>query len=146
MMERLWGTLADALSSWSLVRETLPHGTWGLTRFDRQEVVIDRDLTEVEAHCTLVHELEHVARGPAPPGWEAQEENRVNRITARRLLPNVAAVADALAWADWQIEVAAEELGVDEDVLAWRLNTMSHPAELGYMRKRFEDEGESHAS
>lgn len=142
-MDRLWGVLGDKLSRWTLVRQPLPPGVWGLTRYEEQQVVIADDLSCVEAHCTLVHELVHVHRGPPPPGWEAQEEHRVSTIAARKLLPDLAAVADALVWADWRLHEAAEELDVDEDTLRWRLKTLTHPAEVGYMKRRFA-EGEDH--
>lgn len=141
-MEHLWAALRDAVrQQWTLTRGDLPLGTWGLTRHEEKEVVIATGLTEVEARCTLVHELVHVDRGPVPAGWQAQEENRVSRIAARELLPSIRRVADALVWADWCLHEAAEELDVDVDTLGWRLRTLAHPVEISYMRKRF-DEGE----
>jgi len=136
-MDSLWGRLGGQLERWTLVRAVLPMGTWGLTDFEKREVVLAEGLSEVEETCTLVHELVHVERGPAPPGWEAQEEDRVSRIAARRLLPDLGTVADALIWAGWHIGAAAEELGVDEDTLRWRLRTLQHPGEHDFMQNRF---------
>lgn len=141
-MDHLWESHDASRRCWTLTRETLPLGTWGITRFDQRQVVIADGLSETEAHCTLMHELVHVERGPVPAGREAQEEDRVSRIAARRLLPDLATVADALIWSDWCLPEAAEELGVDDDTLVWRLATLAHPAEIGYMRRRFPDEGD----
>lgn len=124
-MDDLWGPLSEELTGWTLTMGILPLGTWGLTNFKTRQITIDRRLLTVEARCTLHHEAEHARRGPVPYGLAAREEYRVNKIVARTLLPDLRAVADALNWADWRLPEAADELGVDEDTLQWRLETLT---------------------
>lgn len=142
-MDHLWGTLGETLSRWTLARGDLPPGVWGLTEFDEHRVVIADGLTNTESRCTLAHELVHVERGPAPVWWVAQEEERVSRIAARRLLPDIEAVADAIVWARWDLEQAADELDVDVDTLQWRLRCLDDAGEIEMMQARFADGGEA---
>lgn len=109
-------------------------GPMGWSRHSTQTVSLRRDLTYAERRCTLEHELLHLERGPVPVGWVAQDEERVRRETARRMLPDVRAVGEALAWAHTEHE-AADELGVDVYVLRYRLRHL-HPAERGYLHAR----------
>lgn len=87
-----------------------------------------------------MHEVLHAERGPVPVGLADREELRVCRIAAQELLPDVRVIADALAWAQWDLEAAAEELWVDEDTLWVRLRHMNHPAERAYMHNRFKED------
>lgn len=114
-------------------------GPMGLTDFEAGTISLRRGMSQAERRSTVLHECVHVERGPVPFGLVGKEEERVCRQVARELLPNVRAIADALAWADWDLVDAAEELWVDEDVLRCRLESMTHPAERAYMKQRFEE-------
>lgn len=94
-------------------------------------------MTQAERRSTILHECLHVERGPALSTLAAREELRVEKETARLLLPNIKDVADALAWARSTAE-AADELWVDEQLLRCRL-TYLHPAERGYLQQRLSD-------
>lgn len=109
-------------------------GPMGWSRHSTQTVSLRSDLTYAERRCTLEHELIHLERGPVPVGWVAQDEERVRRETARRMLPCIREIGEALAWAACEDE-AADELAVDRYVLRYRLRHL-HPAERGYLHNR----------
>lgn len=109
-------------------------GPMGWTRHSTQTVSIRDNLSWAERRCTLQHELIHLERGPVPSGWVSQDEERVRRETARRMLPDMHPLGEALAWAHDEHE-AADELGVDVQVLRYRLRHL-HPAERGYLLRR----------
>lgn len=109
-------------------------GPMGRAIFGVQTVSLRDDLTRAERRCTLMHELLHLDNGPQPWGLRAKEEEQVRRRTARLMLPDVEALAEALAWSDSLVE-AAEELGVDVHVLRKRLRHL-RPAEIRYVRRR----------
>lgn len=111
-------------------------GQMGRSRHSTQTISLRRGMSYEERRCTVQHELIHLERGPAPLGWVAQDEERVRRETACRLLPNIRPVGDAIAWA-LSPEEAAEELAVDIHVLRYRLRHMS-PAERRWMRSRLQ--------
>lgn len=95
-------------------------GVWGATD-GKSRIWLDRRLGQAERRCTLAHELEHLRRGhqgcqPAPV------EASVHAAAARRLIPDVHHLADALVWARGDLAVAADELWVDEQTLAARLH------------------------
>lgn len=112
-------------------------GPMGWARHSTQTVSLRDDLTYAERRCTLEHELLHLERGPVPIGWVAQDEERVRRETARRMLPDVRVLGEALAWALSEDE-AADELAVDVYVLRTRLRHL-HPAERGYLWNRLSE-------
>ena len=138
-MHHPWRRLRE-LADWTLRWARLPHGLLGHTDYDTRTVTLDDRLTQAERRCTIDHEVEHIHRGPAVMDhlWP-REERTIDRIVAQRLLPDVTLIADALAWADWDLDLAADELWVDRATLACRLETMTHPAERVYMRNRFEE-------
>jgi hypothetical protein len=84
-------------------------------------IVLERSLGQVERRCTLAHELEHLRRGDRGCQPEVVEA-RVRHAAARWLLPDPGTVADALVWAGGDLEVAADELWVDEPTLRARLD------------------------
>lgn len=93
----------------------------GFTLFDEKVISLRSNLTWEERRCTVLHECLHAERGPTLVGVLAErEELRVRRETARLLLPSVAEVAEALAWAH-SVDEAAVELLVDVGVLLDRL-------------------------
>lgn len=109
-------------------------GPMGLTTHSTATVSLRRGMTWEERRCTLQHELEHVESGPVPAGLREKDEERVRRLTALRMIPDIRPVGDALAWA-LSGEEAADELGVDLDVLTYRLRHL-HPTERGWLMRR----------
>lgn len=110
-------------------------GPMGLATYADQSVSLREDLTPAERRCTLMHELLHLSNGPQPWGLRAKEEEQVRRTTARVMLPDLEALAEALAWTGLALEEAADELRVDIHVLRKRLRHL-RPAELRYLRRR----------
>lgn len=101
-------------------RELHPSGTRGVTDGVRR-IWLDSRLTQVERRCTLAHELVHIKAGHTgcqPTAVEA----RVEAAAARYLLPDAAAIGDALVWARGRLPVAADELWVDVPTLTTRLD------------------------
>ncbi|UIU47041.1 hypothetical protein [Microcystis phage MinS1] len=115
-------------------------GPAGVTNFVAGTISLRRDLTQAERRTTILHECLHVERGPALSTLAAREELRVERETARLLMPDVRAIGEALAWAT-SLEEAADELWVDTQSLRVRLRYL-HPAERGWLRRRLEDHEE----
>lgn len=112
----------------------------GETDFEAGTISLRRGMTWEERRCTVLHEVIHVERGPVPMGLAAMEELRVEKMTARQMLPSVRKIGDAYAWAAGDDEGAARELGVDVHVLRTRMKYMTHPAERGYLARRFEED------
>lgn len=75
-----------------------------------------------QRRCTLAHELIHLQRGGLPddPVAAAEEEQLVDRITARLLIPHLDELADVLSHTGSHRE-AARVLHVDVATLAARL-------------------------
>lgn len=115
-------------------------GPAGLTRFAAGEVSLRRGMTQAERRSTICHELVHVERGPAVRGYAGREELEVSKEAARRLLPDIRWVGEALAWS-LDLDEAAEELWVDRGTLRVRLEHL-HPAERAYLRRRLAHDGE----
>jgi hypothetical protein len=113
------------------------HGPMGLADHQEQTVSLRRGMTWAQRRCTLTHELLHLERGPALSTTKHQDEERVRRETARRMIPDVRILGEALAWALDEHE-CADELGVDVPVLRYRLRHL-HPAERGYLCRRLVD-------
>jgi hypothetical protein len=112
----------------------------GVTDFARETISLRRGMTWAERRCTVLHECLHVERGPVPMGMADREELRVAKETAFLMLPDVREIGDAFAWALGDVEAAAHELGVDEETLRIRMKYMTHPAERGYLARRFDEE------
>lgn len=116
----------------------LAPGVWGATDGEHR-VWLDHRLGQVERRCTLAHELEHVRRGHRGCQPEVVER-AVHAAAARRLVPCVHQLADALVWARGDMQVAADELWVDEDTLTARLDPRHlHPAERAILVARMEE-------
>lgn len=99
----------------------LPPGQLGAT--DGHRIWIAKNLTIRERRCTLAHELVHIDLDLVSDVTWASEQ-RVRDVTARRLLPDIDAVASALA-GGVDMATASEELWVTEDVLTDRLTTLA---------------------
>jgi hypothetical protein len=103
-------------------------GIWGAGDGESR-IWLDKRLGQVERRCTLAHELEHLHRGHRGC-QDPVTEAHVAAMAARHLLPDPHAVADALVWSRGDLEVAADELWVDEPTLRARLDARHlHPAE-----------------
>lgn len=113
----------------------------GETDFEASTISIRRNLTWEERRCTVLHECLHVERGPVLLSLAEREELRVQKETARLLLPSVKAIGDAFAWSQGDEAGAAHELGVDVDVLRTRMKYMTHPTERAYLARRFDEDG-----
>lgn len=113
-------------------------GPMGETDFLAGTISLRRGLSQAALRSTLLHECLHVERGPVPMGLAAKEEQRVRRLTAEQLLPQVAQIGDALAWAQGDLAAAAEELWVDEAIVRDRLRFMTLPAERQALARRLD--------
>lgn len=129
-----------ALADWTLRWVDLPDGLLGFTHHQSKTVVMATGLNQAERRCTIAHEVEHILAGPAAPGLVERDELRAKKNAAHHLLPDIRAIADALAWAQGDIEEAADELWVDVETLRTRLQFLTHPAERAYLRRRLEQE------
>ncbi|MFK5689559.1 ImmA/IrrE family metallo-endopeptidase [Ornithinimicrobium sp. LYQ92] len=112
-------------------------GVWGASD-GHARIWIDHRLGQVERRCTVAHELEHIRRGHR--GCQPERvERSVHAAVARRLIPDVHRLADALVWARGHHDTAADELWVDEDTLAARLDPVHlHPAEKAILTARMD--------
>lgn len=121
IIERMFDNRRE-LRGWDVVHARLPIDVKGVCDFQAKRITLDADLLEVEARCTLAHELLHAIRGPVPanPVLAAREERQVERQAARGLIP-LGALIEALKWSRLPSEVA-EALGVDEDMLGARVD------------------------
>lgn len=130
--------LTDVPDGWTIAREPMP-GLLGLTCWRDRVITLNPDYPETVQHCTLVHELVHVERGPVldEPGLAGREELAVRKIAARRLV-NIRELGEALAESE-QLAHAAELLGVDLDTLTVRLKHL-HPSERAYLTRRLESD------
>lgn len=117
-------------------------GDMGCTDFVRRTISLRRGLTWAERRCTILHEVLHWERGWVPMGLAAKEETQVRKETAVLMLPSVKLIGDAYEWACGDDEAAADELGVDVEVLRDRMRWMSHPGERGYLARRFNERQE----
>lgn len=115
-------------------------GPMGETDFEAGTISLRRGMSWEERRCTVLHEVLHVERGPVTAGLADREELRVQKETARLMLPNVKAIGDAYAWAQGDDRATAYELGVDVDVLWTRMKYMTHPTERGYLARRFQED------
>jgi hypothetical protein len=111
-------------------------GDMGETDHEAGTISLRRGMTWAERRSTVIHECLHVLRGPSLDTLEEREELRVEKESARWLLPDVRVIGEAMAWAHNRAE-AADELHVDERTLAIRLRYL-HPSERGYLRERLE--------
>lgn len=126
-----WRTLRSRPEVLVDITPDLPPGRLGDTD-GCNRIRLAPDLLQTERRCTLTHELIHLERGDVD--CTVADEQRVRRETARRLI-TLPRLADALLWAGHNLEEAADELWVDQDTLAARLEHL-HPSERGYLLRR----------
>lgn len=113
-------------------------GPKGRVKHSTQTISVRRGMTWAQRRCAVMHELIHLERGPALSTTKAMDEERVRRETARRMLPDVHTLGEAIAWSYDEHE-CADELGVDVHVLRYRLKHL-HPAERHYLTRRLTEE------
>lgn len=113
-------------------------GVAGESDFEAGTISLRRGMTWAERRSTVQHELLHWQRGASLTTYVDQDEERVCREAARQLIPDVKVLGEAMAWADQDLRVAADELGVDVDTLRFRLRHL-HPAERHYLTRRLAD-------
>lgn len=127
-----WHDLRDNHPEWSVVWRRLPLGLYGHTDHGRREIILDRDQLQSQRRTTLAHELYHVRHGDTH-ACDAKAERWIERQVARELIPHQL-LAEAVKWAGGNLSELAEELWVDEDLLAVRARWM-HPAERAVLRR-----------
>ncbi|WP_435199499.1 ImmA/IrrE family metallo-endopeptidase [Janibacter sp. GS2] len=115
--------------------DELQLGVWGVND-GRERIWLDARLSQVERRCTLAHELVHLWRGHA--GCQDERTERlVEADAARYLLPDPWDVANELVWSGGDLEIAADELWVDEPTLRARLDARHlRPAERAIIVER----------
>lgn len=99
---------------WRLLRD-LAHitlrwhddGPRGKCKHSTQEISLRTNLNQAERRSALIHELTHLARGPAIVGHEAAEERAVEKESALWLIP-FDRLAQAIVWANDEHELADE--------------------------------------
>jgi predicted transcriptional regulator len=98
-------------------------GRPGYARHSTQTVYLRDDLSQAERRAVLLHELEHLAHGPAVKGYVDQDEIQTQERAARWLLP-LETLADAMVWANDEHELA-DELWVDVATVRARLASLT---------------------
>ncbi len=105
----------------------LPDGVLGAT--DGERIWLERRQRQAQRRSTLTHELEHLERGHTgcqSPAVEADVED----AAARKLIP-LTALAEAIVWANSEVELA-QDLWVDLAMVRTRLARLT-PEEHGYI-------------
>lgn len=125
-----------------VITKRLECGRWAFYDVDENTIYIDSRLRQAERRSTIAHELLHLERGDEPcvSEWhERKQERHVDQLTARDLIP-LAPLADALAWAENEHEVA-EVLWVDVATVRDRIGGLTD-AEMAYVEDRVRAKGE----
>ena len=119
-----WRRFAE-LTDWTLRWARLPDGVMGQTCHATRTVTLAHGLSQAERRCTIAHETEHILRGPVAAHETVREELEIDRAVATLLVPDVERLADAVVQARGELEVAADELWVDDYVLEARLRWLA---------------------
>ena len=133
-MHHPWRVFSE-LTDWRLEWAHLPRGVLGTTCHATRTVTLAEGMDQAERRCTIAHETQHILRGPVPADGRLREELLINRRVARLLMPSVRKVAHALAFHHADIELAAEDLWVDDPLLHIRLSALG-PKEREYMNEQ----------
>lgn len=131
-MHHPWRTFRH-LVGWTLHWTDLPDGTLAKTDFRARTVTLTTGLTQAERRCTIAHENEHIARGPAPASYEHRDELEVRKATARRMIP-LPALVEAMLWSLDDHEIA-HELWVDVATVQDRLHFLTAEESLELNRR-----------
>ena len=127
---RVINALGAALAGWTLHWAELPVGIHGLTDYARRRIIVDRRLSPASKRRVLDHECWHARRGAPDPDLVDHEEETINQLVARKLIP-IRALAEVLLWSSDDRETAAA-LGVDLAALWARFRGL-HPSELALL-------------
>jgi hypothetical protein len=119
-----WRRFAE-LTDWSLRWAELPTGVMGFTCHRTRTVTLALGMSQAERRCTIAHETAHIVRGPVRPHEAIHEELAIDREVATLLIPSVHELVVALVRAHGRVDVAADELWVDDYLLQVRLATLS---------------------
>jgi hypothetical protein len=98
-------------------------GERGFTVHSKQEISLRDDLDQAERRSCVLHELEHLAGGPAVRGYVWDDELATRERAARWLIPFDHLVR-GLLWAQDEIELA-DSLWVDVYTVRTRLETLT---------------------
>lgn len=118
-------------------RWLLPDGQYGAYDESRKTIYLCASLTQRERRCTLTHELLHAQRGqPAGDQWLIDKEERAVDALGARLLIELDALIDALAWCQGLAGLeCADELWADLDTLSVRIATLTDTERLHLERE-----------
>lgn len=131
-----WRTAAERYPHITIVCDhPLPRGVRGLLK--DSTIWLCRTLTQAERRSVLSHELLHLQRGIASPGFQEREERIVDELAARRLIP-IADLSRALC-ATRDPDTLAEELWVDQHTVQTRMATLD-PLETAELEHALGDE------
>lgn len=108
-------------------------GKRGRCRHSTQTISLRDDLGQADRRSALLHEIEHLAGGPAVRGYVGQDERQVSQRAARWLIP-FDNLARAMVWANDDYELA-EELWVDVFTVRARLDGLD-AAESAELERR----------
>jgi hypothetical protein len=129
-----WRRFAE-LTAWSLRWAELPPGVMGRTCHGTKTVTLALGMSQAERRCTIAHETKHIERGPVTPQQATREELEIDRTVARLLVPSLTHLVDAMTWAAGDLETAADDLWVDDYLLAVRLGALTG-SERSYVNRR----------
>jgi hypothetical protein len=132
-----WRRFAE-LTDWVLRWSELPMGVMGFTCHRTRTVTLAMGMSQAERRCTIAHETEHIVRGPVAAHEATQEERAIDRRVATLLIPSLHEVALAMILARGRVDVAADELWVDDYLLQVRLAMLS-AGERAYVARRLAD-------
>jgi hypothetical protein len=111
-------------------------GPMGWCRHSTQEISIRLGLTQAQRRVTVLHELEHLAGGPAVVGF-AHVDERATQLRTAKWLITTEALAKAMLWSRDEYEIA-EELWVDVHTVRDRLASLT-PAETRLLNQLLDD-------
>ncbi len=118
---------------WKLVYSDLPGNRCGQVSWRENSITIDPRLPRPAQRCTLAHEIQHIHRGPCPPGHRSQEERAVEEAAARDLI-GLHDLGEALAEST-DLDYVAAVLDVDRPMLEARLGRL-RPEEAAWLEDR----------
>lgn len=139
-----WRELRDAGDEIIFKQVDLPSGdAWWVPR--RRAILMKPGLRQVQRRCALAHELGHRHLGHSgqcayrDAVRQADRAERSADFWAARRLISIEELANVMVWTDDR-EEAAHELWVTRRILDVRLEHLTHPAELAYLRHRLQSE------
>ena len=110
-------------------------GRKGRVRHSTQEIFLRTDLTQAERRSVLLHEIEHLAGGPAVRGYRDLDERDTTARACRWLIP-IEALLDGLIYCRDDVELA-EHLWVDLKTVQARLTGLT-AAETEWLNERMD--------